>query len=185
MATITATNNEKMDYPGGMMAAGASVTASVTGTGSYTLTYDVNAEIDFTNILTTSKSSFKVTLYEYSGEETDLISGCDLKEEEVDATTKKYYYDGCTFNSNVTKGTLVKTETINKDTESAFGQKYTITYTGETLENVSSSSEKTTYYYLLVEYVNDENNDQNDDMNKEITASLTGVANGVATVEKE
>lgn len=179
-AVADVTNAADMKYPGGMMVTASKVSATATGDNSYNMTYTVNAEVD-TTALGASTSEVKWTLYEVGSEVKDLMvaDSCQLKEDAT-GNSKNYYYTGCTANTTITNGTVVKSGTI-----SAHTAKTTITAENENLDAVSKTAGKDTWYYLVVEYVNKTDADQaGTDAGKTITAKITSVTDGKAAIVK-
>lgn len=171
----TTANTADIKYPGGMMVNGASVTATVTGTGTFAANYKINAEVDAT-ALASANTTVKYALYRTTSAVDTTMSGCTLKTEEAAGTTK-YYYTGCTAATAITSGTKVAEGTIT-----TLSQKATISELDNTsFTGLTSAAPKTVYYYLVVEYVNNASAEQNDDMTKGITATITSVSDAAAT----
>lgn len=183
MSEVSKTNDSKADYPGGMLVAGAMVTASTTDTDA-TRTYDMSYTVNFTvdaSQLVANGSKITYTVYEVGSEATgDLVTGCTLSEGTVDATTKSYWYSGCTANKTITDGTPVNghnAQVIAKGTN-ANNLSFTDTLTG-----VKSGSDQKTYYYIVATYDNDTAADQNADFGATINISFDSVTGGTATLQ--
>ena len=179
MSTDGVTGASNMTYPGGMMVAAAKVEGAVEGNQTYDMSYTVNVEID-TTALGESTSEIKYTLYRVDDTAVsgDIISGCTYHEENGDSGVKKYYYTGCAANSSITSGAdVIATQTIATHNGEA-----TTNSVVQTMEDVTSTG-KRAYYYLVVEYVNDEAADQGKtDAGKTITAKIASISNGSATL---
>lgn len=172
---VTTNNTADIKYPGGMMVNGASVTATVTGEGTFAANYKINAEVDAT-ALASANSTVKYALYRTTSEVETAMSGCELQTEEVAGTTK-YYYTGCAAATAITGGTKVVEGTI-----SDLKQKATISESDNTsFTGLTKAAPKTVYYYLVVEYVNSTTGAQNEDQGKGITATITSVSDAAAT----
>lgn len=175
----TTANTADIKYPGGMMLNGASVTSTVTGSGSFDATYKINATVD-ASALGSANSTVKYTLYRTDTEVTGAtVSGCTLQTNATDGTTT-YSYTGCSVTAGVTAGTQVATGTIDL---SGATKTATISESDTTsFKGITSAATKSVYYYLVVEYVNNDAAEQNDDMGKAITATITEIteANAVA-----
>lgn len=166
MGATTTTN--VLQYPGGYLVVGASVTGKHTGDTAYNTTYTVNGTI-------TNETSTALTwnLYEVSAPVSSPVSGCEVKESAASGETQ-YTYEGCTVSTSITGGTKVTSGTV------AANGNGLVTATGETLTTTNAG--KVTYYYLVVNYP-DTGKNQNTDQNKTISASLTNISNGTAATK--
>ena len=162
------TTTNVLEYPGGYMVVGASVTGTHTGTTPYNTTYTVNG-----NISNGTTTQLTWTLYEVASSVATPVSGCTVKETTAVGSTQ-YTYTGCTVSTAITNGTKVKQGTV-----AASGSADVIA-TGETLTTTTAGAK--TYYYLVVHYP-ETNQPQNADQGKSITASLTNISNGVASTK--
>lgn len=132
--------------------------------------------------MTSPNTKIKYTVYESDTKISDsLIESCSLKQEAGDPGTTKYWYDGCSANSTILDGTE-KLATVEKDASELTGD--VISVEGLKLENVTTASPQTHYYYLVVEYVNSTTLDQNDDMGSSISIKVTGVSGATYTVQQ-
>ena len=180
LQTIADSNN--MSYPGGMLLNGASVTATVTGAGTFDASYTINANVD-ASALTSENTTLNVKLYKTTSQiDSAAVSGCTLQNgtAEDDVT---YYYTGCTVPSGITTGQEVDSETI---TITAEGPKTaTLSFDDSTTFNgITSARATTAYYYLVVEYVNNAAADQNADMGKTVTATISNITNAASTARQ-
>ena len=164
-------------YPGGLMAAGAKIEATTTGDNTLNAAYTINATVDTTGL--SADTSVKWTLYESETAVTEnLVTGCKLVEEPLSAeqpNVKKYYYeaDSCKLATGIA-GTKVDEGTITDHTNA------TNINVSESLNGVTQTTAKTTYYYLVVEYVNADTA-QNDDQGATISAQFVTPTNPVFT----
>ena len=172
MAATTTTNS--LQYPGGYLVVGASVTGKHTGSTAYNTTYTVNG-----TIANKTKTQLNWTLYEVSSTVATPVSGCTVKETAAAGTTQ-YTYNGCTVSTTITGGTKVKNGTAAAATTAGTAVNTTVTATGETLTTTTAG--KVTYYYLVVEYP-ETNANQDADQGQGITASLTSISNGTASTQ--
>ena len=183
MAALTSASN--MTYPGGMMVAGSSVTATVTGDNAYDFTYSINATID-TKEWEGSSSKLKWTLYEATSDVSGaLISGCELSETGLQQNPKQYYYENCAANENITNGTEIATGQVDVGTSGSAA--FDITNEQLKFENISnatgSGDGETKKFYLVVEYPN--SGDQTaTDTNKNATLTINSITNAVATLHQ-
>lgn len=176
LGTATLTGQDKMQYPGGKMVAGAKFDATVTGEGTFSATYTIKAKVDATALAATS--SVKYAIYRTDAEVTgDAVTSCALKNGTVegDATKKTYYYDGCAYNTAITSGA----EKVAEATLTGGTSKDDITF-DESLTGLTKDASQTYYYYLVVEYVNN-NAEQNADQGKTVTAQITSIENANST----
>ena len=172
------TNDTVMDYPGGKAVVALSVTPTKGGsdTNNYNVTYNVTGTID-TTALNGSDSEITYTLYRVSSTTaasiSDPVQSCSLVQDTTTELGKThYYYEDCAIDKNITGGTVVDSGTITNHASAT--QVRT-----DALEN--STTGTTYYYYLVVEYANEEA-PQNEDKGKAITITLTGVSDGNSTI---
>ncbi len=172
------TNDTVMDYPGGKAVVALSVTPTKGGsdTNNYNVTYNVTGTID-TTALSGSDSEITYTLYRVDSTTaasiSDPVQSCSLaKDTATEPGKTHYYYENCAIDTNITRGTRVDYGTITDHTSAT----QVIT---DALEN--STTGTTYYYYLVVEYANEEA-PQDEDQGKAITITLTGVSNGNSTI---
>ena len=174
---------DNIAYPGGMMVNAASVTATVTGSGTFNATYTINASVDASN-LNSENTTVTYALYRLETPVVgDLIKAdsCKLQTgtadtEEPGQTVQTYYYTGCAANDSITGDPIKKgTITISSGTKTASFSVDDQTFTG-----VTSAAADTVYYYLVVNYVNNDSAEQNDDMGGSITAQITSITNATS-----
>ncbi len=178
-----------MKYPGGKMVLGAKVVASVDGGGAYDFTYHVGFEIDTTKVKS-ENTKIKYTLYETTTPaEGDLMGTCELTEDDTTPGQIHYFYGTgtCTVNTTITSATAIAT---NEITVHSAKTTVDVNDSARTFENVTSSTleaQRTKYYYLVVEYLNDTENSQNDDKAQEnfISAQITGIKTPTTKVHAE
>ena len=178
----TIANSNNMSYPGGMLLNGASVTATVTGAGTFDASYTINANVD-ANALTSKNTTLNVTLYKTTSQISDAaVSGCALQNGTAGEDVT-YYYTGCAVPTGITTGQKVDSKTI---TITADGPKTaTLTFDDSTtFSGITSASPTTAYYYLVVEYVNNDAADQNADMGKTVTATISNITNAASTARQ-
>lgn len=181
----TTANTADIKYPGGMMVNGASVTATVEGTGTFAATYKINATVD-ASALASENTTVEYALYRTTSPVATTMSGCKLQTEVANGITK-YYYTGCTAAEAITKGTTKvagDTITISSGTKTAtISELDNVSFTGD--NKITKAAPKTVYYYLVVEYVNNTGADvdQNADMGKSISATITSVSDVQATAD--
>ncbi len=163
-------------YPGGLMAAGAKIEATTTGDNTLNAAYTLNATVDTTGL--SAGTTVKWTIYESETEVTEnLVTGCKLVEEPLadQPNVKKYYYeaDSCKLATGIV-GTKVQEGTITDHANA------TSINVSEALNGVTKTTAKTTYYYLVVEYVNADA-PQNDDQGATISAQFVTPTSPVFT----
>lgn len=163
-------------YPGGLMVAGAKIEATTTGANTLNAAYTLNATVDTTGL--SAGTSVKWTIYESDTAVTEnLVTGCKLVEEPLadQPNVKKYYYeaDSCKLATGI-KGTEVQSATITDHSN------VTNINLNEALNGVTATTAKTTYYYLVVEYINADTA-QNDDQGATISAQFVTPTNPVFT----
>jgi len=107
----TTQNIAKVEYPGGMMATGAKVTATVTGEGTFKASYAVTATVDASQ-LASENTTVEYALYRTTTPvEGDLVTGCELKTTKV-GTDTQYSYDKCAANTNLTEAVRIDNGTV-------------------------------------------------------------------------
>ena len=162
------TSGGDLKYPGGIIVQSGTVTSAVEGAGSFTGTYKVKATVD-ASALTSDNTVVTAKLYKLdravSG---DLVTGCTMTPSVSNGTTT-YAYSGCAVNSSIT-GTPVAQASTEDGEDVMVLTSSTIDFT-----NISSSSNHTAYYYLVVEYENNEGAAQNEDMGKSVLVTIDGV----------
>ncbi len=172
----TTQNIAKVEYPGGMMATGAKVTATVTGEGTFKASYAVTATVDASQ-LASENTTVEYALYRTTTPvEGDLVTGCELKTTKV-GTDTQYSYDKCAANTNLTEAVRIDNGTV------AAGQSKTDikVLDDANFASIAAGNNVEVYYYLVVTY-KESDADQSADMGKTLTAQITGItdANSVA-----
>lgn len=157
LAANTVSTDGDIQYPGGYVVTGATVTAKSLGTDNYNVNYTLNGTI--TNG-TDTELKYKVyqTTAQASGK---IVDGCTMRQYQ-EGTELRYTYmkaDGsattCTVNAGITGGTeLVANGTVAAKTGETDGTA-TITLSSTTNTSMaltSTSAGASTYYYVVVEY---------------------------------
>ena len=188
--TMTANNSgSDIAYPGGYVVAGVTVSAENTDDANdYTTTFDVNGTI--TN---NTATELKWYLYESTTEIPSPVTAdsCQVHEEAQGDGTTRYWYTGCKLDSALsTTSSAIANSTVPAATESVPDSgnydtpgTATVSKTGEVLKPTAGNT-ATTYYYLVVEYPNNDAS-QDADQGKTIVAQLTNVSNGSSVVTQE
>ncbi|MCM1053275.1 MAG: SipW-dependent-type signal peptide-containing protein [Ruminococcus sp.] len=169
----------QLDYPGGFAYVGAKVVATKaesSDTNEYDLTYRVTYSIS-----NSTKTELSYTLYKSSSEITNAkncslqqLTNADDSSIPAGETRSKY-----TCTGENTYGTKIASGKVAASTD---GAAVTVTQTNETTDKqpsqeLSTNTNTTTYYYLVIDYPNSDTVDQSDDQGKAINASITGVDN--------
>ena len=182
LAMTSATTDNDITYPGGYVVAGVEVTATNSDTiNSYDTSFNVVGTI--TNNTTTE---LKWYLYEVDASIADPIvaDSCERQQEAQGDGTTRYWYTSCRLDSRIaTTSSAIANGTVAGATESVpdsgtYDQPGTVEVKTTTKEEmtIAASGEKTTYYYLVVEYPNKTGADQDADQGKTIVAQLTNVS---------
>lgn len=167
--TVTADlSYESMGYPGGFSIVGVKAEASKGATDTHDYRISYNVDMEFTNATGTALTW---KLYEKSTQLTNADS-CTLQEN-TETEGETHYWYTCTTSNDY--GTEVQSGTV------AAGASATRVST-TTLETLDTSN--STYYYLVVNYPNDDAaNQYTADGNKTIESKIVGVSS-VTTAQK-
>ena len=167
LTASVAGNSENTVYPGTKNYAGMHVKATKEGTGSanddYTITYTVKGSVTLGSEFTAGTVEY--TLYRVDTTPVNNVVTCPGPTETATATGTQYT-ETCTLASQ-----LGEDQKIATGSGTVTGTTAPINVTGQTL---STTGVTDAYYYLVVEYKN-ENKDQNADQNKTITVALDSV----------
>lgn len=167
LTASTAGNSENKVYPGTKNYAGMHVKASKEGTDTandnYEITYTVKGTVTLGSAFTAGTVEY--TLYRVDTTAVEEVVTCPGPTENATATGTQYT-ENCTLASE-----LGEDQKIAAGSGTVSGTGATINVTGQKL---STNGVTDAYYYLVVEYKN-ENKDQNADQNKTITVSLDSV----------
>ncbi len=182
-------------WPGTMNFAMAGYKASVEGSSSatkYDITYDVEVSINLDNEF---DFPVKWRLYEVDSKSDNAVT-CSPVSTTVEGSEIRYTQNCSEDDGTLEIGKKIADGVINKSAECEESESsptgriscgQSATYTAKSLkaDGVGKDSEKSKYYYLVVEYppVSGSDQNQNNDMNKTITFSveLKNVATAVAT----
>ena len=186
-------------WPGTMNAVGAGFTAKVGGEGitnQYDITYTVKGKIDLKNSISVNedfKFPVKWRLYELDTKAQDNLVSCPTSPTVTpnpENPNENHYSITCTENESFDPETngenIVASGVIQNSSDEcspsgdgqgkdqvACGNAVNVSYNGSV---TVSSTAVSKYYYLVVEYPNEENNSQNLDMNKQIVFSISDIS---------
>lgn len=166
LASNTVSTDGDIQYPGGYVVTGATVTAKSLGTDNYNVNYTLNGTI--TNN-TDTPLNYKVyqTTTQVSGK---MVDNCTMRQYQEGTEIRYTYMNAdnsattCTVNSGITTGstTLVNNGTVAAATTSGEGESATTTpgeatitlssTTNTSMALTSTDTGASTYYYVVVEY---------------------------------
>lgn len=189
LASNTATTDGDINYPGGYVVNGATVTAkSTNATDNYKVNYALNGTITNNTDTALNYKIYQTT----SAASGDIVSGCTMRQYQ-DGTEIRYTYlpEGsitttCTVNSTITGGTVIKSGTVAAATvagDTTTPGTETIKVSSSDVASMaltSTNAGASTYYYLVVEYP--DTGAAQAAAGKGITATLSSVSDATSTV---